>query len=165
MGSFGEDLRKERVARGISLETITTITKISQRHLLALEQERFRQLPGGILNKGIVRGYVTSVGLDADEWIERYNSAYNSSGEMTEDDRNWTAFATNVGKARLDRHERAAMRIRWILTFLLLLLSVSACFLAIRYLGVRAHWWPTLLPTYLHIGIHLPAAIHNWIYR
>ena len=45
-----------------------------------------------------MRGYVTSVGLDADEWIERYIRAYNASGEMTEDDRNWTAFATNVAR-------------------------------------------------------------------
>lgn len=164
MGSFGEDLRKERVARGISLETITTITKISQRHLLALEQERFSQLPGGILNKGIVRGYVTAAGLDADEWVERYTRAYNASGQMTDDDRNWTAFATNVGKARLDRHEQVAMRIRWLLTILLLLISATVSFLAIRYFGLRAHWWPKLLPTYLQFDIHLPAAIHNWIY-
>ena len=57
MGSFGEDLRAERVSRGIALEDITAVTKISQRHLVALEQERFRLLPGGILSKGIVRGY------------------------------------------------------------------------------------------------------------
>jgi cytoskeleton protein RodZ len=149
MGNFGEDLRMERVARGISLEQVTTITKISQRHLVALEQERFRQLPGGILNKGIVRSYVTAVGLEADEWIDRYNRAYEASGQMSEDDRDWMAFATNVGKTRLDRHEAATMRLRWIFTILLLLLSFCACFLAIRYFGLRAHWWPTLLPHYL----------------
>jgi len=36
MGSFGEDLRMERLSRGIALEEITAVTKISQRHLLAL---------------------------------------------------------------------------------------------------------------------------------
>ena len=164
MGNFGDDLRMERVARGIALEQITAITKISQRHLVALEQERFSQLPGGILNKGIVRGYVTAVGLDADDWLDRYHRAYEASGQMSDDDRNWTAFATNVGKARFDRHEATAMRLRWLFTFLLLVLSVSAAFLAIRYFGLRAHWWPTLLPNYLHSRIHLPKAIHNWIY-
>jgi cytoskeleton protein RodZ len=150
MGNFGEDLRMERVARGVSLEEISTITKISQRHLLALEQELFGQLPGGILNKGIVRAYVTAAGLDAEEWIARYNSAYAASGQMTDDDRNWTAFATNVGKSRYDRNEQAAMQIRWVLTFLLLLISVAACFLAVRYYGLRAHWWPTILPGWMH---------------
>ena len=57
------------------------------------------------------------------------------------------------------------MRIRWILTAFLLLISVTACFLAVRYFGLRAHWWPSLLPTYLHFGVHLPKAIHDWIYR
>jgi len=56
MSNFGEDLRKERVSRGIALEQISAVTKISPRHLVALEQEKFRLLPGGILSKGIVRG-------------------------------------------------------------------------------------------------------------
>ena len=40
MGNFGEDLRMERLSRGIALEDITAVTKISQRHLIALEQEK-----------------------------------------------------------------------------------------------------------------------------
>ena len=60
MNNFGEQLRKERISRGIALEQISAVTKISQRHLIALEQERFRLLPGGILSKGIVRGYVSA---------------------------------------------------------------------------------------------------------
>src|SRR5580704_8293529 len=97
MGNFGEDLRMERISRGIALEEITAITKIAQRHLVALEQERFRLLPGGILSKGIVRGYVGALGLDPNTWTERFLSA---SGELNHDD-NWTAFASNVGRARL----------------------------------------------------------------
>jgi cytoskeleton protein RodZ len=57
MGQFGEDLRRERVSRGIALETITDSTKISSRHLAALELDQFERLPGGVFNKGIVRGY------------------------------------------------------------------------------------------------------------
>jgi cytoskeletal protein RodZ len=153
MANFGEQLRTERVSRGISLEQITNVTKISQRHLIALEQERFNQLPGGILNKGIVRGYVNVLGLDADEWVARYNSAYSSSGQMYEEDRNWVDFATNVGRTRLDRHEIAAMRLRWLATLLLLLVTAAAVYLAIRYYGLHAGWWPTLLPSQLHINL------------
>ena len=46
MGSFGEDLRMERMSRGIALEDITAVTKISQRHLLALEQDRMPDSSG-----------------------------------------------------------------------------------------------------------------------
>jgi cytoskeletal protein RodZ len=74
MSSFGEDLRTERMSRGIALEHITAVTKISQQHLIALEQGKFRQLPGGILSKGIVRGYAGAVGLDEVDWTERFLS-------------------------------------------------------------------------------------------
>jgi hypothetical protein len=111
MGSFGEDLRNERVSRGIALEEITAVTKISQRHLEALEQERFRLLPGGILSKGIVRGYAGAIGLDQQDWTERFLEAYIASGQMIDDDRSWLAFAANVGKARILRHDAVEVRL------------------------------------------------------
>jgi cytoskeletal protein RodZ len=78
MGNFGEDLRTARLARGMALEDITAVTKISQRYLVALEQESFGLLPGGILNKGIVRSYVGALGLDPQDWTERYLQAYSA---------------------------------------------------------------------------------------
>jgi cytoskeleton protein RodZ len=146
MASFGEELRKERLARGIALEQITAVTKIAQRHLIALEQERFRLLPGGILNKGIVRGYAGALGLDPQDWTERFMRAYNASGEVADEEGGWTTFASNVGKARLLRREAADMRLRWIGAGLLLLAALAATFLAIRYYGMRAGWWETVLP-------------------
>jgi cytoskeleton protein RodZ len=146
MGNFGEDLRKERLSRGIALEEITAVTKIAQRHLIALEQERFRLLPGGILSKGIVRGYAGALGLDQQDWTERFLKAYNASGQVADDDRGWTTFASNVGKARLLRHEALAIRMRWIGAGLLLIAAGAAAFLSVRYYGVRAGWWNTLLP-------------------
>ena len=146
MGTFGEELRKERLARGVALEEITAITKIAQRHLIALEQERFRLLPGGILNKGIVRGYAGALGLDPQAWTDRFLQAYQSSGQLADDDSGWTTFASNVGKARLLRREAAEMRLRWIGAGLLLLAVLAATFLSIRYYGVRAGWWDTVMP-------------------
>jgi cytoskeletal protein RodZ len=146
MGSFGEDLRTERLSRGVALEEITAVTKISQRHLVALEQDRFRLLPGGILSKGIVRGYVGALGLDARDWTERFLSEYVASGLMNDDDRGWTTFASNVGKARIEQREAAEIRLRWAGVVLLALLMTAAGFFSVRYFGVRAGWWSTLLP-------------------
>jgi cytoskeleton protein RodZ len=146
MGNFGEDLRMERLSRGIALEDITAVTKISQRHLVALEQERFRQLPGGILNKGIVRGYAGAIGLDQGAWTERFLKAYTASGQMMDDDRSWMAFASNVGKARIQRHDAIEIRLRWVGAILLALAVAGAGYLSIRYLGVRFGWWQTVLP-------------------
>jgi cytoskeleton protein RodZ len=164
MGSFGEDLRMERTSRGIALEHITAVTKISQHHLVALEQEQFRQLPGGILNKGIVRSYAGAIGLDQQDWTNRFVKAYSASGLVLENP-DWTAFAANVGKARIHRREAAELRLRWMGAMVLLLVVGVAGFLMLRYYGVRAGWWPTVLPQNA-VTAHLQTtyiAVRSWI--
>jgi cytoskeletal protein RodZ len=146
MGNFGEDLRMERLSRGIALEHITAVTKISHQHLEALEEERFRALPGGIFSKGIVRGYAGALGLDPRAWTERYLQAYLASGQVLDDDRSWMEFASNVGKARSQRRDAVETRLRWIGAILMLLVVLAGACLAVRYYGLRAGWWPTLLP-------------------
>jgi cytoskeleton protein RodZ len=146
MGSFGEELRLERLNRGIALEKITEVTKISPRHLRALEENEFRVLPGGILNKGIVRGYVNVLGLDEMDWISRFQRAYVASGELLEDDRNWIEFAANVGRARVRPRDAATERLKWAGALLLLIVVGIAVFFAVRYYGYRVGWWPTVVP-------------------
>jgi cytoskeletal protein RodZ len=165
MGRFGEDLRNERVARGVALEDIAAVTKISRRHLVALEEERFRLLPGGILSKGIVRGYAAAVGLDPQDWTERFLQAFSASGQPVDDDRNWTAFASNVGKARLLRREALEVRLRWAGAALLMLAVASAAFFTVRYFGLRQGWWHTLLPVRgTSIALHNTwSSAHGWV--
>lgn len=66
MGSFGENLRRERELRGISLRDVADATKISIRFLDALEQGRLDVLPGGLFPRAFVRQYAKFLGLDAD---------------------------------------------------------------------------------------------------
>ncbi len=157
MGSFGEDLRMERMSRGIALDDITAITKISKHHLLALEQERFRQLPGGILNKGIVRGYAGAVGLDQQDWTDRFLKAYQASGQVSDEETDWTTFASNVGKARLQQREAAEFRIRWLGAIVLLAVVALLGYFAVRLYGVKAGWWPAVIPS-SHVGSAVHAA-------
>ena len=79
MATFGEKLRKQREQRGLSLDAISTITKISPRMLRAIEEEHFEQLPGGVFNKGFVRAYARLVGLDEDEAVSDYLAALRES--------------------------------------------------------------------------------------
>jgi len=133
MSTFGEDLRMERLSRGIALEEISAVTKISGRHLEALEQERFRVLPGGIINKGIVRGYACAVGLNPGHWTERFLQAYIASGAMLEEERDWIAFASNVGKQRMQHPNTMGIRLRWIGLLLLVLMTAAGVWLGMRY--------------------------------
>jgi cytoskeletal protein RodZ len=167
MDHFGEDLRMERVSRGIALEQIATVTKISQRHLRALEEEKFRLLPGGILSKGIVRSYVGVLGLDATVWTERFLRACGDSGQTSDDERGWTTFASNVGKARILKREAVETRKRWAGALLLLATVLAAVFLTFRYYGLRAGWWSTLLPFH-DLGMRLHSCLfsaHDWLAR
>jgi cytoskeleton protein RodZ len=110
---FGEELRQERVSRGIALEAISGSTKIVTRYLTALEDEQFDVLPGGILSKGIVRGYARAVGLDESKWVERFLAARQQRG-FTDDDSGWMTFANNVGESRVRGFGRGgSMGLRW----------------------------------------------------
>ena len=126
MGQFGQDLRRERELRGVVLESITGVTKISGRHLVALEEENFSALPGGVLNKGIVRGYARACGMDEDAWVQRYLQAYQESGQVKDDDKAWIDFAENVGNARKGEEAQPGTRMRW--TGVMVMLLVLALF-------------------------------------
>jgi cytoskeleton protein RodZ len=64
MASFGENLRREREMRGVTLQEIAAATKISVRFLEAIEAEEFSQLPGGIFTRSFMRAYANYLGLD-----------------------------------------------------------------------------------------------------
>jgi cytoskeletal protein RodZ len=123
MGTFGDTLRQEREFRGITLDAITRDTKISNHHLVALEQEHFNQLPGGVFNKSMVREYARVVGLDQEEWVGRYLTAHQSTGLASDED-GWMRFAENASKARIGNREGRApdQRLRWTGIGVLLLL-------------------------------------------
>lgn len=79
MESLGARLKREREKRKITLEEISLSTKIGTRFLVAIEEEHFDQLPGGIFNKGFVKAYARSVGVDEAEAVAEYELATGAS--------------------------------------------------------------------------------------
>jgi cytoskeletal protein RodZ len=75
LASFGEELRREREIRGISLKEIADATKISKRFLEAIERNDHRTLPAPVFTRGFIREYARYLGLNADEIVNRYNYA------------------------------------------------------------------------------------------
>lgn len=99
MERFGDELRRERMRRKVSMESISEETKVSVRHLEALEAGEYDSLPGGVFRKGIVRSYLAAVGLEETPWIERFEASLRESG--TENgNTDWTEFAENVRRNR-----------------------------------------------------------------
>ncbi|WP_263411498.1 helix-turn-helix domain-containing protein [Terriglobus tenax] len=136
MAGFGEDLRRARTERGISLEMISDRTKIAVRHLESLEEERFKDLPGGVFNRGMVRSYARVVGLDEQEWHDRFMECYRRSGALKHDDADWIAFTENMAKT--DQAADPAVRLRWagvlVMAVVFLALAGVAWFLLSRRL-------------------------------
>ncbi len=155
MGQFGPELRKEREKRGVALESITGVTKISGRHLLALEQEDFTALPGGVLNKGIVRGYARACGMDEEAWVGRYLSAYHESGQIKDDDQGWIEFAENVSKSRKPEEAGSDTMVRWAGVGVMLLILAFFTWYLVHFVEARseglanpsAHAHPVLRPS------------------
>src|SRR3954452_25169600 len=79
LASFGEELRREREIRGISLKEIADATKISQRFLTAIERNDHKTLPAPVFTRGFVRAYALYLGLSAEEMVSRYN--YGAAGD------------------------------------------------------------------------------------
>ena len=75
LASFGEELRREREIRGISLKEISDATKISKRFLEAIEKNDHRNLPAPVFTRGFVREYARYLGLNFEEIVNRYNFA------------------------------------------------------------------------------------------
>ena len=72
MSSFGEELKRERELRQITLREISESTKINLRYLEALERNDFTHLPGGVFNKGFVRAFAEHIGVDAEAMVNAY---------------------------------------------------------------------------------------------
>jgi cytoskeleton protein RodZ len=69
---LGEELKRERELREISLREISEATKISIRILEAIEHDNYKILPGGIFNRNFLRAYAQFVGLDAESVVSKY---------------------------------------------------------------------------------------------
>ena len=75
MASLGQDLKRERELRGISLKEISSSTKISLRFLEALEEDRLDIIPGNFFIKAILRSYAKFIGLEEDYVLNKFYEA------------------------------------------------------------------------------------------
>lgn len=79
-GPTGAFLRSVREIRRLSLADLSTITRISQRFLDAMERDGFTELPSGTFVRGylkmVVRGLEALEGSEIDEFIEGYMSRF-----------------------------------------------------------------------------------------
>jgi len=75
MAVFGDTLRQARAHKGVTLKEAEQATRLSRHHLLALEEEKFDELPALIYQRGFVRNYATYLDLDPNKLLSMFETA------------------------------------------------------------------------------------------
>jgi len=117
-GTFGEHLRREREMRGVSLDEVSQATRIGTRFLEALEGERWKDLPGGVFNRGFLRSIARYLGLDEEALVAEYAQATNDRPQMAE----WAPSALETG---IQPRKKSRRRLAFLVT-LLVMVSLGA---------------------------------------
>src|SRR5712691_8458042 len=75
MAGLGPYLSQLREERGLSIDEVARVTRVSPRFLEALEREDFTQLPASVFTKGYIRAYCQAVGVPVEEALSRYRES------------------------------------------------------------------------------------------
>lgn len=81
-GFDGARLRRARLRRGIDIDEIATVTKVSANYLECLEAERFEVLPARVYVRGFVGAYARAIGLDERRVTETYMAHFDEAGDL-----------------------------------------------------------------------------------
>ncbi len=94
MPTLGEELRRKREERAITLAEISESTRIGTRFLKAIETDNFSTLPGGIFTRSFIRAYAKQVGMNEDEAIALYQQQVTGSSDEPHEESSQTANAS-----------------------------------------------------------------------
>lgn len=71
--SIGETLKTERETRRLSIEEVSSTTRIPRKTLESLEDDRFEDLPSGVFVRGFIKAYASAVDISAEEVLARFD--------------------------------------------------------------------------------------------
>jgi cytoskeleton protein RodZ len=130
---FGVHLRREREMRGVTLEEISSATRIGTRFLDALEAEQWEVLPGGVFNRGFVRSTAQFLGLDPEAMLAEYMLATTDSTRpaapvMIHSQSSWTPRAATSSRD---------FRLTWITLIVIAALAAGGWFGWKHYRAMR----------------------------
>jgi len=85
-----------RTQKGISLHAIADATKLSVRHLEAIEAGDFARLPGGIYNTSYIRQYARAIGFDEDDLVAFYQQVCNPGIALSAEPMRQSSFMSRL---------------------------------------------------------------------
>ena len=73
MPTLGEELKRRREERQMTLSDISEATRIGIRFLKAIDTDNYSVLPGGLFTRSFIRAYAKEIGMSEEEAISLYN--------------------------------------------------------------------------------------------
>lgn len=70
---IGQELQAARQSKGYTLDDLQQLTKIQKRYLIAIEDEKFDELPGDFYVRAFVKQYADTVGLDGNDLLKEFD--------------------------------------------------------------------------------------------
>jgi hypothetical protein len=74
--ALGERLKRQRERRGITLQSISDATKVPAALFAGLERGDCSRWPAGLYGRAYVRAYAAAIGLNPDDIVEDFTSAF-----------------------------------------------------------------------------------------
>ncbi|MBO0959079.1 helix-turn-helix domain-containing protein [Neobacillus sp. MM2021_6] len=74
MTELGNRLKEARLAKGLSLDDVQSMTKIQKRYLVGIEDGNYSSMPGNFYVRAFIKQYAESLELNPDEIFETYKT-------------------------------------------------------------------------------------------
>ncbi len=124
METLGQELKRRREEKKITLQEISDATRIGIRFLQAIEADDYSALPGGIYSRSFIKTYARFVKMDEEEALGRFRKVASSS---TVEDEPTESFSSKD-------FQREPSQIFLVMTVLVLLgVIAGASWLAVQY--------------------------------
>lgn len=123
----GQRLQKAREVRGLSVEQVARELRLSQRFVVAMEADDYKQLPEPAFVRGYMRRYAQLVKLSPDDIAARFDECYAADGSTPEVDarpRNPIQLLGDVARPRL----RVSRLLSWASLALIIVLLAGFLF-------------------------------------
>lgn len=130
MPTLGQELKRLREDRGISLHQIAESTHLGVRFLQAIESDTYDILPGGIFNRAFVRKFAKAVGMDEEQALALYERQLEEmGGEET----------PRGSYLRADEFEEKQPGNSWLLSAIMFLVLCAGAYAAAQYFKGQQH--------------------------
>lgn len=108
--TLGEFLKRERELKKISLRELAQKTKVRERFLKAIEEDKFEVLPSPAYMKGFLSAYAKSIGHDPHEILVRYERSLKKEPVLASEAKSEKKSERKPEKKLEKKHEKKPTR-------------------------------------------------------